>query len=300
MIAPLVMTEQLTSMTWQIVTTLLVGGAFLWLALALFRREPLLTFDPSAVAIEARYLKKVYGLPGPVKKAWQLGSEFAAHRRFRTRQDSSERGLVFALLLVGGLYLAFNLQGRLWALLFLYLSTAFAVRTVIEWRNALRPFDASTPPERVARRAAFDAALHAAGPWIMLVALSTNLTLLPLLADERPRMPVAAVVVLAALTLLVQLGRRTARLAAAKRASDRDGGGLVARVRGAWRQVVPRASSAPTCRAIRSGARDDELRREARNDRHLGAERRGQDDAAAHPRGRARSDGRRRPLQRPA
>ena len=40
-IAPLVATEQLTSMTWQIVTTMLVAGAFLWLALALFRREPL-------------------------------------------------------------------------------------------------------------------------------------------------------------------------------------------------------------------------------------------------------------------
>ena len=50
-------------------------------------------------------------------------------------------------------------------------------------------------------------------------------------------MPVAAIVVLAVLTLLVQLGRRTAQGAAAKRASDRDDGGLVARVRGAWRQL---------------------------------------------------------------
>jgi len=236
-IAPLVVTGQLTSMTWQIVTTLLVGGAFLWLALAVFRREPLLTFDPSGLAIEARSLKKVYGLPGPVKKAWRLGSEFAALRRFRTRQDSSERGLVFALLLVGALYLAINLEGTVWRLLFFYLSTAFAVRALIEWRNALRPFDASTPPLGVARRAAFDSALHAAGPWIMLAALFTSYTLLPRLAGESAEMAPAISGVLAALTLLVQLGRRTARLAAAKRPSDRDGGGLVARVRGAWRQV---------------------------------------------------------------
>jgi ABC-type multidrug transport system ATPase subunit len=111
------------------------------------------------------------------------------------------------------------------------------VRVVIEWRNALRPFDASTPAERVARRAAFDAALHVAGPWIMLAALVANLMLLPFLAGEPARMPAAAVAVLAALTLLVQFGRRTARLAAATRASERDDGGLVARVRGAWRQV---------------------------------------------------------------
>jgi ABC-type multidrug transport system ATPase subunit len=71
----------------------------------------------------------------------------------------------------------------------------------------------------------------------MLAALGTNLILLPLLADERPRMPVAAVVVLAVLTLLVQLGRRSARTAAAG-AGNRDGdGGLVARVGSAWRQI---------------------------------------------------------------
>ena len=236
-ITPLVVTEQLTSMTWQIVTSMLVAGAFLWLALKLFRREPVQKFDPGAVAIEARYLKKVYGLPGPIKKAWRLGSEFTTNLRFRTRQDSSERGLVFTLLLAGALYLALNLEGRIWALLFLYLSTAFAVRALVEWRNALWPFDASTPSAAIARRAKLDVALHTAGPWIMLTALFANLTFLPLLAGDRPQMPLAAVAVLAALTLIVQLGRRTARSAAAKRAADRDEGGLVARLRAAWRQL---------------------------------------------------------------
>jgi ABC-type multidrug transport system ATPase subunit len=70
----------------------------------------------------------------------------------------------------------------------------------------------------------------------MLVALSVTLTLLPRLADERAALPVAAIAVLAVLTLLVQLGRRTARSAATTRASDRDAGGLAARVRAAWRQ----------------------------------------------------------------
>jgi ABC-type multidrug transport system ATPase subunit len=121
--------------------------------------------------------------------------------------------------------------------LFLFLSTAFAVRALIEWRNALRPFDASTPPATVARRVGFDAALHVIAPWLMLAALFTNLTLLPLLADERPRMPVAAIAVLGVLTLLVQLGRRTARRALLKRSSDADGGGLVARISDAWRQI---------------------------------------------------------------
>ena len=236
-IAPLVAAGQLTSMTWQVITTLLVAGAFLWLALAVFRREPRLAFDPSGFAIEARSLKKVYGLPGPVKKAWRLGSEFAANQRFRTRRDSSERALVFSLLLWGGLYLAVNLGDLLWRLLFFYVSTAFAVRALIEWRNALRPFDAATPPAKVARRAALDSLLHAAAPWVMLAALFVTLTLLPRLADQRAALPPAAAAVLATLTLLVQLGRRTARLAALARGAERDAGGLAARVRGAWRQL---------------------------------------------------------------
>jgi multidrug efflux pump subunit AcrB/ABC-type multidrug transport system ATPase subunit len=236
-VAPLVVTGQLTSMTWQIVTTMLVGGAFLWLALALFRREPRLAFDPNGLAIEARYLKKVYGFPGPVKKAWTLGSELAAQQRFRAREESSERALVFALLLGGGLYLAINLETMAWRLLFFYLSTGFAVRTLIELRNALRPFDASRPPEAVARRAAFDAALRTAGPWIMLAGVSTIFTLLPRMADEPPTMPEAGIVLLAVLTLLVQLGRRRARATAARRASYCDGGGFVARLHGTWDQI---------------------------------------------------------------
>ena len=34
---------------------------------------------------------------------------------------------MFTLLLVGGLYLAINLEGMLWRLLFFYLSSAFTV-----------------------------------------------------------------------------------------------------------------------------------------------------------------------------
>ena len=37
---------------------------------------------------------------------------------------------MFTLLLVGGLYLAINLDGMVWRILFSYLSTAFAVRAL--------------------------------------------------------------------------------------------------------------------------------------------------------------------------
>src|SRR5690606_40830839 len=59
-IAPLIVTNQLNALTWQIITTVLVAAALLWLALAIFRKAPRLEFDSGATATEARYLGKVY------------------------------------------------------------------------------------------------------------------------------------------------------------------------------------------------------------------------------------------------
>src|SRR5690606_24713774 len=80
-VSPLILTDRLKSLSWQIVTSVLVAAAFLWLALAIFRKTPKLAFDPSATAIEARYLSKVYGRPGPIKRAWRLGRDGVPARR---------------------------------------------------------------------------------------------------------------------------------------------------------------------------------------------------------------------------
>jgi ABC-type multidrug transport system ATPase subunit len=238
-IAPLVLTGQLESLTWQIVTTVLVGGGFLWAALRVFRRPPKLQFDPSATAIEARYLSKVYGLPGPIKKAWREGGEFTRRAFIRTRQDSSERALTFSLLLAGGLYLAGNLESLLWRVLFSYLSAAFASRAVIEWRNVIRPPDRTSSSDVLGKRAAFDSAILFSSPWIMLATLFVAYTLLPSLAGE-PQEPPAIFVVLALITLIVQLGRRSATRAADAAAGSKStgdpAGGEDGRLRSAWRR----------------------------------------------------------------
>src|SRR5690606_7377230 len=126
-----------------------------WLALAIFRKTPKLAFDPSATAIEARYLSKVYGRPGPIKRAWRLGRDGVPARR--SPRDSRERALTFAVLLAGALYLTANLDTMLWRLLFAYLAAAFAARTVIELRNAFLPARAERDGARPGAGARFDA-----------------------------------------------------------------------------------------------------------------------------------------------
>src|SRR5690606_14262885 len=91
--------------------------------------------------------------------------------------------------------------------------------------------------EAAARRTAVDAAVRATAPWVLLASLFVGYTLLPELADEDPTLPFAAIVVLAIVTLAVQLGRRAARRAALNVRGDDEGGGLVARVRTALRQI---------------------------------------------------------------
>jgi len=226
-IAPLVLTGQLASLTWQVVSTVLVGVGLLWAALRIFRRVPALEFDEHATAIEARYLSKVYGLPGPVKKAWRLGSEFTERVLIRTREDSTERALAFSLLLAAAIYLGVNLEFVVWRMLFFYLAAAFAARALIEWRYVSLPGP---------RAPAVDSAILTLGPWAMLGTLFVSYTLVPWLADERATLPPATLVVLATMTLIVQLGRRSAqRAGAAVRVGAGEEAGYL---RSAWRRFA--------------------------------------------------------------
>jgi ABC-type multidrug transport system ATPase subunit len=212
-IAPLILTGQLDSMTWQIITTVLVAGILLAVAVRLLHRAPDPVYDATGYSVETRYLRKVYGRPGVVKRAWHVGRDILW--RF-TPRESRERALTWALLLAGAGYLAINLQNPVWRVLFAYIAAAFASRMLIELYDALRPLDARANPSLLERRAAVGHALKTLAPWVMLAIWLTADVILPRLRAEDDVTPVAAFVVLAVLTALFQLGRRAARRAAGR------------------------------------------------------------------------------------
>jgi multidrug efflux pump subunit AcrB len=76
---PLVVFDQITSFTWQIMTSVLVAALFLGLAVLVFRRPelPEPDSDEGPPLVEVRYLRKVYGRPGPIGHAWRVGEHFA-------------------------------------------------------------------------------------------------------------------------------------------------------------------------------------------------------------------------------
>lgn len=232
-VVPLIVSGQLTTLTWQIVTTVLVAAVFLWLAVSIFHRAPRLAFDTNATALEARYLSKVYGRAGPVKRAWRLGRD-GGDRVARTRRDASERALTFGMLLAGPLYMTLFLDSMTWRLLFAYLAAAFAARAVIELRYMVLLWN-GVHEARETQGSLFDSIVLTLAPWTMLAAFAYAYTLQPAVDGTRQALPPVAVVLLAGLTLTVQLGRRTARRAA--RAGGAHVPTEVGRMRAAWRKT---------------------------------------------------------------
>ena len=234
-VAPLILTGQLSSLLWQIVTTVLIAGALLWLMLRFFERQPTLTMVAGAAPVETRFLGKVYGRPGPIGKAWQqLGRGVDRLSEITHRREASERALALGLLFAGGAYLASHVESLLWRVVLTYLCAAFAARAAIELRNLFRPLDANTSDERRTQRAKFDKRMLGASPFVMLAILYFYYSGVPLLKGEPATVPVVAVVLLAILTLVVQLGRATARRSVLVTATKDES---VGRMRALWRQI---------------------------------------------------------------
>jgi len=208
--APLILTNQINSFGWQVMTTLLLAVLLLWLAVRWFQRPPELHPSP-VMSIETRYLSKVYGLPGPIVRAWRAGIEFARKYPLRYRRDAFEQLTTYCVLLAVSVYLALNLQTLIWRLLFGYLGAAFCSRCIIELRHVLWPVSGAR-----LHRVLSDSAIKLGTPWIVLIIFITVYTIMPWLDGASQRLTPAAAISLALLTALVQLGRRTAmRLAGA-------------------------------------------------------------------------------------
>ena len=241
--APLILTEIVSSTIWQVVTAILVGGVLLGVAVILFRRttppEPDTTEGPPTVVV--RYLSKVYGRPGPIGRALRLGRDFAArvHERGGTPfvpREAWEKVVTLILVLLGSGYLALNLQSVFWRLVFGMVSAAIIASALQEVRRARGRHD-------VLGRAlpgGIEGVLGTIAPWAVLSVLALELTVLPRLAEEPYRLPPVGVIMVAILVAFTQLGRRTAVAVARGRLDERAERGLFQRPRTVWRRLSRR------------------------------------------------------------
>jgi multidrug efflux pump subunit AcrB/ABC-type multidrug transport system ATPase subunit len=240
---PLIAQDVISSLTWRVVTTVLVAALLLGLAILIVRRrefpEPACADGPPE--IDVRYLHKIYGRPGPIGRAWRATDRFIEKVRKRggmafDPRQARERILPLLLLLTGALYLVFTLQTTFWRLVFLFIGAAFVsalMKAIRRARGAVDELGRALPggPE---------SAVAMMAPWAALSYAFFAFHLLPRLADNRIRMPLWVVIVLAVLVLIVQSGRHTALAIAAGSIKDWVTKGRLRRSRTLWRRLCRR------------------------------------------------------------
>ncbi|HHN74493.1 MAG TPA: ATP-binding cassette domain-containing protein, partial [Acidobacteria bacterium] len=169
-VAPLFKGGAVTSLTWQIVTTVLVATGWLLLIALIWRREP--PPEPLSEAgapprLEVRALTKLYGLPGPLRAALGAEREFLERVRARGARawlpgDAVEPLARYALLAGGAGYLAYASSGGVWKILFLFVTAGLLgqwLRQVRRWRGKVDDIGRQTP-------GGLEGALAFALPWV--------------------------------------------------------------------------------------------------------------------------------------
>jgi multidrug efflux pump subunit AcrB/ABC-type multidrug transport system ATPase subunit len=146
----LIVSEVVTSLFWQVVLTFLVGGALLGSIVLAFRRrdlpEPESRTGPPVLRV--RSLRKVYGLPGPVRATVRAPREFA--RRVLARggrafdpADARARLMPLAIGAAALVFLGLQVGLDFWRLLTWLLASALVSWLAIEIRRARGRADAA-------------------------------------------------------------------------------------------------------------------------------------------------------------
>jgi len=241
--APLFIFDQITSMTWQVTTTIGVAALFLGIAVLVFRKPELPEPDSSEgpPPVDVRYLGKVYGRPGPVGRAWRMGEHFAekvlALGGKPFLPGDARRPVTTLVVLLGGTcYLAFFVSSVWWQLVFSFAGAIMASRLFLQirrLRGQVNPLGRALP-------GGIETLLAFLTPWIVLILLALFYHILPRIQAHSVRLPIVAIGLAAAIIALVQFGRRTARRLSENAIPQRVPAGFLRHPRSLWRKLSRR------------------------------------------------------------
>ncbi len=244
-IAPLVGAGLLESLTWQIVTTVLVAAGWLALLALAFRRDGTPEPDTSAgpPPVDVRSLEKVYGRPGPLARALALPEQVARRALaaglapFDPR-DAAAPLASAALVALAGLWLGTHLATFFWRTAWLLVAAAAGARAALALRRLRGRADGIGRVEPGGPEGIVAFAL----PWVALVHLAVDGVAVPRIAGEDAWIG-GRIVLLATAALLtgfVQHGRQTALRLARGELPERPAGGWLRPARAAYRRFCAR------------------------------------------------------------
>ncbi|HVS63167.1 MAG TPA: efflux RND transporter permease subunit [Thermoanaerobaculia bacterium] len=191
-----------------------------------------------------RHLRKVYGLPGPVRRALRSPQEFARKVLERggtafSPSEARERLVPLALLAVGAVLAATRFQGLLWQLLAWLAAGALAGLFLLDLRRSRGKADAIGQVEP----GGWEGWLAALMPWLAAGIFAWRTAIGPRVDGDpltEPTVGVVGLVLVALVIAFVQRGRRTARLLSAGTIKARPTRGSWRRIKTAWRWVARR------------------------------------------------------------
>ena len=231
-----------TSLLWQVVVSLLVGGALLAVVVLVFRPRdlPEPAADEGPPVLDVRCLRKVYGLPGPLRAALRAPKDFAARvlesgGRAFDPADARERLLPLALGAAGAGLLALQLQSTFWRLALWLVAAAACSRLVLEVRRARGKADAAG----TVQPGGVEGWIAAIVPWGAIGLFTWVNAIGPRLSAEAAGATYASLVLVALFSLclaVVQAARRSARRQSSGELGPRAARGWLRAPRSLWRR----------------------------------------------------------------
>ena len=233
--SPLIIFDQITTMRWQVTTTLLVASVLLGLFVLIFRKPGLPAPSPE-MDIDVRFLHKIYGRPGPVGRALRAGEHFADRVLSRGGKPflpgDTARSIVTALVLLSSAsYLAFSLSSTWWRVVFSFVGAVILVRLLILIRK-LRGF---CDEKGRAKPGGIENLLAVMVPWMVFILNGLFFYLAPVSVGKSPRMPLFPMSLICLLIIFVQAGRKTAKDLARGKIREGLDLGFLHRIKTLWR-----------------------------------------------------------------
>ncbi|OBP13487.1 hypothetical protein A5320_18230 [Rheinheimera sp. SA_1] len=173
-----------------------------------------------SMTVETRYLSKTYNMPGPFAKAWHKHQLQAARSGRASVAELKQRMMVAAPLVAGAWWLTISLQTAFWHVCCAMLSGILSCRLLLLCRSLWCLYRGDTTKDQ----GLFAKRLWVVMPWLVL-------SMLWFYGNASQVLLAAA----ALMVLLLQSGRRTARLCARGELPRDPGAGLVNAVRRQWR-----------------------------------------------------------------
>ena len=203
----LIGSEQLESMFWQFVVSLLVGGGLLALVVMVFRQQepPVPYTDGGPPVLEVKHLGKIYDVPGPftnsiekrksyIRRVIQTGGEIFSKR------ESLEKTGVLLVIAIGFAAVSYLTIDSRWGLITALGVCACVALTVFELRRLFGYVD----QEGAVLPSHLISAMVYLLPWLVIGLNIYWVNVLPSLAGEHPEIPLLWPIVVGLVLLIAQ------------------------------------------------------------------------------------------------